>query len=173
METGRLHLRLTRPEDADALLAYYGLPEVVRYTPHEVWTPVAAAEHAATRAQRTGLDGPTGAISWVVEERGTVVGDVALWSTSTPRGVGELGFALNPAYAGRGVATEAVRAVIEHGVRTSGLHRVEARVDPRNVRSGLLCLRAGLKLEGVLRMDYWCKGEWTDTAVYSCCAPDL
>lgn len=172
LATERLRLRLTRPEDGPALLAYYSDPHVVRYTPHTPWTQRSVSEHVTGRMQQDGLTSESGALALVIEEAGTVVGDVVLWSTSSPRGVAELGFALDPRFQGRGLATEAVKAVLSHAFETNRLHRVEARVDPRNLPSIRLCVRAGLRLEGLLRQDYWCKGEWTDTAVYACLNSD-
>ena len=48
----------------------------------------------------------------------------------------------------------------------SPVHRVEARLDPRNVRSAALLERLGFTLEGVARESFWDDGEWTDDAIY-------
>jgi aminoglycoside 6'-N-acetyltransferase len=166
LSTERLQLRLTRATDAAALLSYYMDPDVVRYTPHEPWTRQSVAGHIAARTHRCGLNGEGKALALVVEDSDGVVGDVVMWSTGPGKAVCELGWAFNPRFHGRGYATEAVAALIGFAFDSYAVHRIEARVDPRNVTSLRLCERLSLRREGVLRKDYWCKGEWTDTVVH-------
>jgi len=50
-----------------------------------------------------------------------------------------------------GVAVRAARLLVSHGFARSGLHRIEAHVDPADVRMLRLLSHAGLRREGVLR----------------------
>ena len=72
--------------------------------------------------------------------------------------VGELGCCLVPAARGRGIATEALAALIDWALTDLGLGRVQAFIAPENVAALTLAERAGLRREGVLR-SYWEHGD--------------
>lgn len=172
LKTGRLRLRLHEHADARALQRIYSRPDVTRYLLDDPWTEADAGRNVEERMAKTGLDGTSGALALVVEHEGTVVGDVQLWLTDTERGLAEIGWVLDPAHGGRGLATEAVRAVLELAFDRFGLHRVAAQMDARNAASARLAGRAGMQLEGHLRQDWWSKGEWTDTLVFGALSTD-
>jgi aminoglycoside 6'-N-acetyltransferase len=172
LTTGRLTLRLYRPEDLEPVLAYYGDPEVARYLLDEPWTREDAEPQIGRRIARSGISEPGSALAVVVEHEGTVVGDVALWTTGDTVSRGEVGWVLHPAHTGQGFAAEAVRAVLGLAFDYYGMHRVVAQLDARNVRSARLCERLGMVQEGHLRRDWWSKGEWTDTLVYGMLAEE-
>jgi aminoglycoside 6'-N-acetyltransferase len=172
LTTGRLTLRLYRPEDLEPVLGYYGDAEVARYLLDEPWTREDAERQIARRIARTGISEPGSAIALVVEHEGEVVGDVALWTTGDTVSRGEVGWVFHPAHTGQGFATEAVRAVLGLAFDYYGMHRVVAQLDARNVRSARLCERLGMVQEGHLRRDWWSKGEWTDTLVYGMLAEE-
>jgi RimJ/RimL family protein N-acetyltransferase len=166
VRTSRLVLRTYAEDDLDDLLAYYSDPETARFLLEDAWTADDAAEQVARRMARTGVDGPGSALALVVEHEGTVVGDVSLWTTGDTVSRGEVGWAFNPRYTGRGFATEALRSLLGIAFDRYRMHRVVAQLDARNNRSAALCERVGMKREGHLRADWWSKGEWTDTLVY-------
>jgi RimJ/RimL family protein N-acetyltransferase len=166
VRTSRLVLRTYAEDDRDDLLDYYSDPTTARFLLEDAWTPDDAAEHVARRMARTGVDGPGSALALVVEHEGTVVGDVSLWTTGDTVSRGEVGWAFNPKFTGRGFATEALRSLLGIAFDHYRMHRVVAQLDARNDRSALLCERVGMKREGHLRSDWWSKGEWTDTLVY-------
>ncbi|PFG44779.1 aminoglycoside 6'-N-acetyltransferase [Isoptericola jiangsuensis] len=166
VRTSRLVLRTYAESDLDALLAYYSDPDVARFLLEEPWTAEDAETQLARRMTRTGVDEPGSALALVVEHEGTVVGDVSLWTTGDTVSRGEVGWVFNPAYTGRGFATEALRSLLGIAFDHYRMHRVVAQLDARNDRSAKLCERVGLKREGHLRADWWSKGEWTDTLVY-------
>jgi aminoglycoside 6'-N-acetyltransferase len=172
LRTERLLLRTARESDTADLLAYYALPEVVRYTPLEPLT----AETVGARVTRLSAPkpprGPGDSLYAVLDLDGTVVGDVLLRLTpGTPVGedppcFGEVGWMLHPSYVGRGLATEAAHALVGLAFTTYDLHRVWAQLDPRNTASARVCERLGMTLEGTTRRDFWSAGEWSDTARY-------
>ncbi|NYI71202.1 aminoglycoside 6'-N-acetyltransferase [Naumannella cuiyingiana] len=172
LHTARLRLRLHRLSDTDALLAYYGEPGVARYLLEGPWTVRTAPKKVAQRVERTGFADDGTALALVAEADGTVVGDIALWLTDDTRRKAEIGWAFNPRFAGRGYATEAARAVLDHAFDDLGLLRVVAQMDARNAASARLCERLGMTREAHLRHDWFAKGEWTDTFVYGLLATD-
>ena len=172
IRTERLVLRPYTHADLEASLDYYGDPEVARLLLEPPWTHEVAVAKIASRVERTGLDAPPRAFALVVEHEGQVVGDVALWVTDETGAKGEVGWVFRPDVAGRGFATEAARAVIDHAFDHYGMHRVVAELDARNSASAALCERLGMRLEATHLQDLFSKGEWTDSLVYAVLASE-
>jgi 8-oxo-dGTP pyrophosphatase MutT (NUDIX family) len=87
---------------------------------------------------------------YAVEHDGQQVGTVELLRTGPAEG--ELSWRLDPGHRGLGYATRAVRLLVEHAVGPLGLRRVQARVEPGNVPAVRVASRAGLRREGLLRV---------------------
>jgi [ribosomal protein S5]-alanine N-acetyltransferase len=82
-------------------------------------------------------------------------------------GVGGLGYWIVPAARGRGYATSAARLLTEWSLRTLGLQRVEAWVEPANRPSRRVLLAAGFEQEGLLRHFLQVDGQPRDALVFS------
>ncbi|MBE6613159.1 MAG: GNAT family N-acetyltransferase, partial [Ruminococcaceae bacterium] len=74
----------------------------------------------------------------------------------------EVGYVLNPAYWGMGIAPEAVRRVIDFGFRELNVHRIEAKYMVENARSRRVMEKVGMTFEGVKRASMYIKGEYRD-----------
>jgi catechol 2,3-dioxygenase-like lactoylglutathione lyase family enzyme len=80
----------------------------------------------------------------VIERDGEVIGVAHLRpSWELPGGVAELGYYVETAHAGQGLATEAARAVLGHGFGTLGLPAIWALVHERNAASRKVAGRLG------------------------------
>ncbi len=119
------------------------------------------------------IEGTDSALVAREEQSGAVVGVTHLSQVS--RGALEscyLGFHGSAALARRGLMTEAVRLAVRHAFDAAGLHRVEANVQPGNVRSLALVRRVGFRREGFspryLRID----GVWRDHERWAVLADD-
>lgn len=147
--TERLTIRRCSADDLDRLWNYRSLPEVSMWTS---WHPIDqhdwnSHQGAATRMART----------LVVEHEDSIVGDLMLmiqdgWAqrecVEQARGTqAELGWALDPAFAGRGFATEAVRELIRISFEELGLRRVTANAFADNERSVQVMERVGMRRE--------------------------
>jgi len=166
LETNRLILRPLDKADLPALFALHSDPEAVRYTPHEPWKTPADGE--AWHARVTGNRESGAAIEFVLvlRETGVPVGTACLFRFNEPVGSAEIGYMLAPAHWGKGLAKEAVAALIEFGFETMGLKRLEAQLDPRNEASAKVLVRSGFTREGHQRRNYFAKGEHSDTGLY-------
>jgi ribosomal-protein-serine acetyltransferase len=65
--------------------------------------------------------------------------------------MGELGFWLDEAFVGRGLATRAAQAFVNRGFEAEGLHRIQLRAGVDNLRSRAVAKRLNMREEGVLR----------------------
>ena len=147
----RVLLRPYELDDVEAVHAYYSRADVSRYllTPPMSRDEVAAL--VAARARRVCPQQSGEALALVVEHAGQVVGDVVLILAGTDGA--EVGWVLNPAFGGRGLATAAVTLLLRLAFDHYGLGSVTARLDRRNDASARLCARLGMDLTGVERQD--------------------
>ncbi|MCS6711142.1 GNAT family N-acetyltransferase [Brachybacterium sp. EF45031] len=167
LRTDRLLLRGISPADAPALQRYYARADVARYLLDDPWDADRARAEAERRTGRLRLDGPPRAVNLAVEHEGTVIGDIAVWMTGRQRGEAEISWVFDPDSGGRGLATDAVAAVVTQVMDHGPVRRLVARMDARNTRSARLAARLGMVREGRHRADWWIKGEWTDTLVFA------
>jgi RimJ/RimL family protein N-acetyltransferase len=167
--TDRLLLRPFVEEDLDALHAYQSLPEVTRYL---YWDPrdrAATAEALRRRIATPALakEGDILVLAVLLRDTGELIGDVNLaWLSQTHR-QGEFGFVFDPAYQGRGYASEAAVQMLRLGFEGLGLHRIIGRCDGRNEASARLMAKLGMRREAHFVQNEIVKGEWTDEIVYA------
>ena len=162
---GRLVLRRPVAADVTALHAYRSRPDVCRYLPFE---PQSVEQIAGRIADAVAAETGAEPMWWrVVETADGVVGDVILFLRSREHRGGEIGYVLNPAYGGHGVATEACRALLAVAFGSLGLHRVVARLDARNADSARMCRRLGMRPEAHFVENELFKGEWSDELVFA------
>ena len=147
----RVLLRPYELDDVDEVYAYYSRAEVSRYLLTPPMSRDAVAALVAARATRVRPHGPGEALALVVEHAGEVVGDVVLILDGTDGG--EVGWVLNPAFGGRGLATDAVGLLLRLAFDHYRLASVTARLDRRNRASARLCVRLGMDLTGVVGQD--------------------
>lgn len=88
----------------------------------------------------------------ITEDGGEALGRIGLFVER--EGVGEIGIIMVPAATGRGLASKALKLVVDYGFGPLDLHRIAADIDPDNNASISLFLRGGFQREGLLR------GNW-------------
>jgi RimJ/RimL family protein N-acetyltransferase len=169
IRTKRLLLRPFAPGDVDALYAYHRLPETHRYLYSEARSRAQVEALVAERAGATALTeaGQELHLVAVLADTGELVGDCVLFWRSQEHQKGEIGYTFNPAYHGRGLATEAAAALLRLGFEGLGLHRITGHLDARNTPSAGVLERAGMRLEAHLVENEFVKGEWSDELVYA------
>jgi RimJ/RimL family protein N-acetyltransferase len=147
IETDRLRLRPLRESDLDAYAAMLGDPEIMRYLGdgrtldrEDAWRHLAMLlGHWTLRGFGT----------WALEERGTgaFVGRAGLhYPAGWPDR--EVGWALRREHWGKGYATEAARASLDHAFDTLGWERAISLIHPGNLRSIRVAERLGERYEG-------------------------
>ncbi len=168
----RVRLRGPRADDADALFTLFSDPQVMRYWSRPPMTVRAEAEGLIDEigeafAKRAGFN-------WMVvqPEDDTVIGTAALFRFEPRHRRAEIGYSMRSDLWGRGLASEAVRVMLDWAIRTLGLHRVEADIDPRNDGSRRILARLGFASEGVLRERYFVGDEVSDTELFGLLAED-
>ena len=107
-------------------------------------------------------------ISFAIEVGGEAVGGIGIIPQSdVHRLSAEIGFWLGEDYWGKGITTEAVKALSEHAMHEFHLCRLYAQVFSPNRASARVLEKAGYMLEGILKKAVVKDGEMLDLIVYA------
>jgi RimJ/RimL family protein N-acetyltransferase len=169
VETERLLLRPFEAGDHAALLALYGREDVTRYLPSGVRDADGVREllDRNMASMRLEEEGDALNLAALLREDGRFAGDVMLFHRSTIHRAAEVGYVFDPAFHGRGLATEAIEALLRIAFQQVGYHRVYGRLDARNTASARVLEKVGMRREAHLIENEWLKGEWTDEVIYA------
>lgn len=149
VRTERLVIRPAVANDVDATYAFRRLPEVCEWVTHGVQS---RDEYAAMFVDPDRL-----ATTLVTEHEGHIVGDLMIrledaWAQAEVKAQAansqaELGWTLDPAYGGQGLATEGVAELVRICFEDLGLRRVTAACFADNEPSWRLMERLGMRRE--------------------------
>lgn len=165
LKTERLELRELRREDADDVFSIFADDEVTRFYDLATMRDRSTAEALIERLAKRHSDRT--AIRWAIEKSGSVVGTIGFNSFVAWADRAVLGYDVARAWWSKGIATEAVRHVVEFGHDVLGLKRVEALVMLGNEASVRVLEKTGFCEEGVLRAYGHWKGAYHDLRMFS------
>ncbi len=167
LTTERLVLRKAKLEDAPEIFFFRSDPEMLKYIDRD---PATSIEQAKDWLQMVidNSDNNIG-ISWNITRKDddTTIGNIALWRLIREHYRAEIGYVLHPAYQGKGIMGEAMKAVIDYAFNTMGLHSIEANTNPENKASQNTLMRNGFVQEAYFRENYYHDGKFTDSAIFS------
>lgn len=112
------------------------------------------------------------ALSGCIRVHGRIAGCAGLDGIDRSNLMAPIGYWIGGEFEGRGLATRAVRALVDHAFRDVLLHRVEIRCATGNARSRRVPERLGFREEGILRGAERVAGRHLDLVVYSLLATD-
>lgn len=167
IHTERLTLRRTLLEDAAAMTRAWADPAFSQYLllPPQNAAEVAFETHRRAQPRHPGET--QSMLALVMEHEGTAVGSVVLFFNGAGVSCAEIGWTLHPGAGGKGLATEAARAILALAFEHYGVRRVVANLDAANDRSAALAERLGMRREVHRLADFWSKGRWTDSYEYA------
>jgi ribosomal-protein-alanine N-acetyltransferase len=167
LETERLILRKMVLNDAEAVFAYASNSEVSRYTLWETHRSIEDSRAFLEFATQKYENG--GEPDWGIVYRGPgcLVGACGLVNWEAEHARAEVGFVLSREYWGRGLMSEAVRAILRFGFERMNLNRIEARCIAENAASARVMEKAGMVYEGTLRQREYIKGAYRDIKLYA------
>jgi ribosomal-protein-alanine N-acetyltransferase len=145
IETERLLLRRFNQDDLGDLASLYGDQVVMRYYPQTY-----NLEESRQRLNNIILSYETGAcglLATILKEDGKFVGRCGILQQpidDTP--LPEIGYMLHTAYCGRGLATEAARALRDYGFLELEYEAMYSLIRPINKPSQAVALRNGMRL---------------------------
>jgi ribosomal-protein-alanine N-acetyltransferase len=167
LETERLFLRRIDTIDVDAVLELRGNPQTMKYIPRPLAkTKEDALEHIAMINEK--IDNNI-AINWAItlKDNTQLIGIIGHYRIQTENYRAEIGYMILPQYHGKGIAAEAIKAVVEYGFEEMQLHSIEAIIDPENQASEKVLLKSGFVKEAHIKENEYYNGKFIDTVIYS------
>jgi RimJ/RimL family protein N-acetyltransferase len=145
IETPRLRLRALREDDTGVLARIFSDPAVVRYSGGRSPTVEEVRDGIRKHISSHYSDHGFGLLAAELRETEEVVGRVGFLTTEIDESAdAELHYHLAPGAWGNGLATEAVRAVLDWGFGDRHLSRVIAAIHPDNHASRRVAEKCGL-----------------------------
>lgn len=149
LKTNRLLLRRFVREDALDMFQWASNPEVVRYLSY--------APHESLEQTRAILDSwvngywHSDAYNWAIVYNGRVIGNIAVVSRDDACFSCHLGWQIDVDCWNKGIMTEAAEAVVDYLFGEVGFDRITSGHDIKNIGSGRVMQKIGMKLEGTFR----------------------
>ena len=151
LKTERLELRRYRKNDDRDLFETVGKdPEGMRYISWKPWETLAGSrEFIQLHLQQYQSD--MSFFGWAVTMNDQLTGSIGTYHMDTENESCEIGYHIGRSYWNQGIATEAVRRVLDFLFRTIGLHKVYASCHEDNAASRRVLEKAGMKYEGTAK----------------------
>lgn len=168
IKTGRLLLRSLEISDGPEMLFLRSDETVMQYIDRERTKTLEEAEIFIQKIKDSINTNEN--ILWVIsllDQPHTMIGTIGFWRFQLAHYRAEIGYVLHPDHWNKGIMKEAIEATVEYGFNTMKLHSIEGRINPDNIASGKVLEKTGFTREAYFKEDYYCKGRFIDTAVYS------
>ncbi|NLA84266.1 MAG: GNAT family N-acetyltransferase [Clostridiales bacterium] len=144
LHTERLVLRRFVIEDAqDMFNNWANDPEVTKYLSWEPHGSIEVTENLL-RIWEKDYENPK-CYNWAIVFDGHLNGSIGLLNPRDDMGEAEAGYCISKAYWGRGIAAEALAAVLKYAFEEAGFRRIIAKHDVRNPNSGKVMRKCGMK----------------------------
>jgi len=168
IRTQRLLLRRITIADAPGVLAMRSNETVMQYIDRPLLKSIEDAE-AWIQIVTDSLESNNG-INWAITlaaEPEKQIGTIGFWRIIKEHHRAEVGYMLNQTHWRTGIMKEALLAVNDFGFKELKLHSIEAHINPANAASAAILESVGYTREAYFREDYFFKGTFLDTAIYS------
>jgi RimJ/RimL family protein N-acetyltransferase len=168
LETTRLNLRAFQNSDTARFAEYRSDPEVAKYQSWETPYTVRQASKfiADNEVVHPGTPGEWYQIAIERKDSRQLIGDCAFHVLAEDPKQVEIGFTLSANFQGQGIATEAVKKLIDYLFGELLLHRISAICDSENSASRKLLEKVGMRQEAHFIENIWFKGKWGSEYAY-------
>lgn len=167
LETSRLLLRRVDNDDANEIFALRSNAQTMKYIPRTLAkTTQDALDHIAMIDEK--IINNEG-INWgiTLKNEPKLIGIIGHYRIKPEHHRAEIGYMLLPEYHGKGIASEAVREVVNYGFKVMKLHSIEAIIAPNNSASEKVLLKNGFVKEAHLKENEFFEGRFLDTVILS------
>ena len=167
LNTARLELRPFQASDAPGVLAMFTDTTFMAFVASPPFELIDQAQALITRDQLAMANGERIRLGVVRTADGALIGNCTLFDLDVQVRSAELGYGLLGHACGQGYMHEALLALLAFGFASFGLNRVQAEINPRNIRSARSLDRLGFTREGLMRENCMAHGQLQDSALYA------
>ena len=167
LESQRLLLRQITPADVNEIFALRSNPDVMKYVPRPLCTTTDDAMAIINMLEQKIVSNE--GINWAITLKGndTLIGFIGHYQIKWEHFRSEIGYMLLPTFQGKGIATEAVKLVIDYGFNEMNMHSLEAIIDPANIASAKVLEKNNFIKEAYLKENEFFDGKFLDCIIYS------
>lgn len=173
IQTERLILRQFTLDDAQDMYQNAKDPEVTKYLR---WKPHKSLQESIDLLKEWIKSYPNPDFySWAIarKEDNRIIGCIGILGVSEIDDSGEVGYWLGRNWWGKGIMTEALKAVIRFVFEECGFNRLEADHSVNNPASGRVMQKAGMTFEGIAREKYKANAGFQDCKIYAILKKDI
>ncbi len=154
------------PAFLELFIEWRNQPLSVRHNPLKAMSGDEIAKMLSSEGAELGQLRGFESYRWFISAEGQVVGAVSLKNISHSMGYGEIGYGLAESHHGKGIATAAVKLLVEKIFRETNLRRLLAYVHEDNIASCRVLEKIGFQEEGLLREHYVINGVPVNEVLY-------
>ena len=171
LETERLILRKITLDDAPDFFLSRSDKETMKYICKPLHKTLADTEKLINEIT-DGIEKNT-FISWAIalKEDNKQIGTIGYHRILPEHYRAEVGYMIARPHWKKGIAGEALTAVLHFGFTHLKFHSIEAKIDPHNAASANILKRHAFVKEAYFKEDYFYEGKFLDTEIYSLLAP--
>lgn len=171
IETERLILRNLHQDDKNDLFEIRSNPATMQYIPRPLAKTVDDASQVITMI--LSFTSKNERINWAITEKGTnkLIGLIGYVNFKHESYRAEIGYVLNPNFTGKGIAQEALKAIVDYGFNVINLHSIEAIIHTHNQASIKLIEKSGFVKEAHFKDYVFHNNQFHDEFVYSLINP--
>lgn len=165
--TNRIRLRKINQNDLEQLFSFLSNDNVTRYMIIDKIQDIKVVEKMINFM----IDGyknnrPT---PWAIslKENDEMIGICGFSKCDSQNRKAEVGYILSDKHWRKGIATEALKVVVDYAFNYMNLNKIEARCISKNVASENVMLKANMKLDAILREEKLHKQFYVDLKLYS------
>lgn len=166
-ETSRLIIREFEPSDFPGIHDYAQQAEVVQY---QVWGPNTEVETQEFLDQaiqnQTELPRLNFELCVLLKTTNQHIGGCGIHLKDESYNLAHIGYIMNPAFWGKGYATEVTKGLIDYAKQTLKIKNIKATCDQQNIASKRVLEKSGLQLEKIIEKDFLQKGKWRTTLLF-------
>ncbi|MFZ5969069.1 MAG: GNAT family N-acetyltransferase [Bacillota bacterium] len=106
---------------------------------------------------------------WAItsKENGELIGSIGLFVVNESDLCGDVGYCIGKKYWGRGIAAEALKAVLNFAFINVGFNRIETYHSVNNPASGRVMQKCGMTFEGLAKQKYKSTVGFEDSNMYA------
>ena len=165
-ETENLILRKIKVSDYTDMFEYSSLDSVTEYLTWNSHRNEEYTKRYLKLVQDQYYDGEFYDWAVVLKNENKMIGTCGFTSFDIENNAGEVGYVINPNYAKKGYATEALKRIMYEGFMTLNLHRIYARCMDGNAASLRVMEKCGMTYEGCARSSMYIKGKYR--SIHTC-----
>ncbi|MBI9071536.1 MAG: GNAT family N-acetyltransferase [Melioribacteraceae bacterium] len=167
LKTKRLVLRQMNENDLEGVFKFNSSLANLNFIARKPFTDISQAKEKLVFFM-SGFPKKNG-IWWTftLKPEDKLIGYGGLFDIDSESNKSEVGYGLLEEYWGKGIVSEAVKAIVDFGFNEMELNKIYGKIVPGNTASEKILEKLGFKKEGVLVDDEFARGKYFDMGIYS------